>query len=274
MATYSIVQAQGIITSMNAQVAKAELLDRQEWDSARGAIEGCSIQKQEISADVVAQTFQYPKDRINELSNEWLAKVFGPGLIFEDQAVARQAEWQSSTAALAQLRERINGLDMASWQGDGADNYRQRIAEVSDYVARQERLTTTADADLGKVNEGMTRVNSDYRTAMVAGQTNVNAVAMPAANTHWPTADWWQINKNAEQYSFTFFTRTAAVSQALFNLCNSLSMVQSGHLPTDASSMGTATETTNLGGPPPPQYPNGYCIGGPPKSDAPASGYE
>lgn len=273
MPTFTVQQAKALISAMDQHVTAARLLDQQEWNSAKAAIEGCSVQKREISQSTVDQIFAYPVERITELSTKWL-DVYGPGLLAEDQVTDRSGEWQDRDTALGQLQDRINGLDMSKWQGSGADNYRARIAEVTTYVSQQRELATTATADLAKVHGHMVKVNSEYRSAMTAGHANVNACALPSANTTWPKADWWQINKNAEQYSFTFFTRTAAVSDKLYDLCTSLAKLQSTVQPLDASGMPTATATTHLGGPQPPKGPLGYCMAPPPENEAPAAGYE
>lgn len=86
------------------------------------------------------------------------------------------------------------------------------------------------------------------------------------SKSDWPDSSWWESDRNAEQYSFTFFTRCAEASRSL----NDLTWAIIGRINDFNPNSNAAAEFTevvkSLGGS---VEDNGlsFCVGGPGPTD-------
>lgn len=189
--------------------------DELEYQGAVDAIEGC-IGTKRIPAGEIAQRTGYVREMVTALRN--LHKnYYDTGLAAPEELALRKKDWDDNTTKLGQLRQRAKELGLETWEGDGANGYRQRM---TDFIARLDKmaeLTTSSSTAITTADEKLKDPNSNQLDRLKATKDSLETESRRGVETNWPTAEWWELDKNREQYSFTFFTRSAAAGKLLYD---------------------------------------------------------
>ncbi len=238
--------------------------DLEEYDGAVAALEGCGT-KRAIAESEMQQRLAQPRELIKYVEG-LAADYYKKGFDAPAALASVGAKWEQLTSQLATLQVRAEELKALGWQGTAAENYRSQLPSFSADVDKLSGLTVAASAGTVAATSELEDENQALLDLLDDAGRTVGAAAGRTVKSDWPDSSWWESDRNAEQYNFTFFTRCAEASRGL----NDLTWAIIGRINDFNPNSNAAAEFTevvkSLGGS---VEDNGlsFCVGGPGPTD-------
>ncbi|GEM_PF-1121908 len=206
--------------------------DEQELQNAMDSVQDGCFQggyKQQSTLEQIAELKRLLSDTARDL-NEHLPKIIEMYDYVELIKLEVKPGWDEVVDELKQVRAEMDKLLIDDWQGKSADAYRRTIQDQMTRTDAQITLSGNTGGSIDSVamlqdwiikaaeNEGISHASTYSAT-----RTTVNQPA-----EQFSKGSWFNPNANAQEFSFSFYQRTAAMINSFNPLAQGAKQLSDG----------------------------------------------